>query len=317
MIADVEASEESVGAPAGVEAEQRRERRALTLSTAASAAAAAVGIGWGLAVASQVLLLNGVYALLGMVLTLVTVQVARLVSRGPSTGYPFGRESLGPLMVGMQGLLLFGTLAYAVVDAILALSSGGSDAGVGSALVYAVLSLLLSVVLTVAMRRSGSSSELVAVEAGLWLASAVLSAAMVVGFAVAVGLERGGAADAAGYVDPLLVIIASGILLPTPLRMLRGTFRDFLEAAPGPEVEEPVVGAIEEVRGEFGLSEPTLRVSKLGRKVYVEVDFVVEEGRFVVGDADRFRRELERRLATPGRVYWIRAGLHTDPEWDQ
>jgi predicted Co/Zn/Cd cation transporter (cation efflux family) len=122
-------------------AEGRRERLALRLSAVASAVIGGVAVAWGLAVQSQALLLDGVYALIGTALSLLTLHAARLVAAGPTPHYPFGREALGPLMVGVQGLVLLGTLLYASVDALLTIRSGGSQAAVGSALVYAVLSL--------------------------------------------------------------------------------------------------------------------------------------------------------------------------------
>ena len=67
------------------------------------------------------------------------------VAAGPTSRYPFGREALGPLMVGVQGLVLLGTLLYASVAAVLTIRSGGSEAAVGSALPYALLSLAVSV----------------------------------------------------------------------------------------------------------------------------------------------------------------------------
>jgi predicted Co/Zn/Cd cation transporter (cation efflux family) len=57
-------------------------------------------------------------------------------------------------------------------------------------------------------------------------------------------------------------------------------------------------------------------MGKLGRKVYVELDFLVESGR-EVGDADLVRRELMTRLSEPGRLLWINVELHTDPAWDR
>ncbi|MGB9374277.1 MAG: cation transporter [Jiangellales bacterium] len=51
---------------------------------------------------SQALLLDGVYALIGTALSLLTLHAARLVAAGPTSRYPFGREALGPLMVGVQ-----------------------------------------------------------------------------------------------------------------------------------------------------------------------------------------------------------------------
>ena len=58
-------------------------------------------------------------------------------------------------------------------------------------------------------------------------------------------------------------------------------------------------------------------MGKLGRKVYLELDFLVaEEDRWTVDHADQVRRRLLTELSEPGRLLWINVELHTDPAWD-
>lgn len=295
--------------------EQRTERRALGVSAAASASVGVVAVVWGLSVQSQALLLDGVYALIGMGLSLLTLHAARLVAAGPTPGYPFGREALAPLMVGVQGLVLLGTLLYASIDALLTIRAGGSDAAVGSALLYAVASLVLSVVLVVALGR-GNSSELVGAEVAQWKAGAVLSGVLAIGFALAVALTRLDAGAVVGYVDPLLVLAAAALLVATPVRMVRTSLRELLEASPDASVTGPIEATVAALGDELGLPEPALRIGKLGRKTYIELDYVVEAGVWKVGDADLVRRALIERLSQPGRLLWVNVELHTDPDWD-
>jgi predicted Co/Zn/Cd cation transporter (cation efflux family) len=308
------AAAEDVRAPAA-ENEVRLERTALRVSTATAGVIAVLGIGWGIAAQSQVVLLDGVYATLSTLLSFATLYAARLVAAGPTPHYPFGREALGPLMVGVQGLVLLGTLAYAAVDALLVMRAGGSEASVGASLVYGVVTLAMSLGLTLWLRARRSASELVAAEVKQWGAGTLLSAAMVVGFAVAVALQR---ADSglARFADPVLVLVAALLLVPAPVSMIRSTMRELLEAAPDPEVAGPVHEAVEAVRLDRGLPEPTSRLGKLGRKLYLELDFLVEPGRWDVGEADLVRHDLLQRLAEPGRLLWINVELHTDPGWD-
>lgn len=295
--------------------EQRTERRALGVSAAASASVGVVAVVWGLSVQSQALLLDGVYALIGMGLSLLTLHAARLVAAGPTPRYPFGREALAPLMLGVQGLVLLGTLLYASIDALLTIRAGGSDAAVGSALLYAVASLVLSVVLVVALGR-GNSSELVGAEVAQWKAGAVLSGVLAIGFALAVALTRLDAGAVVGYVDPLLVLAAAALLVATPVRMVRTSLRELLEASPDASVTGPIEATVAALGDELGLPEPALRIGKLGRKTYIELDYVVEAGVWKVGDADLVRRALIERLSQPGRLLWVNVELHTDPDWD-
>lgn len=295
----------------------RRESLGLRISAVAALALAVVGIVWGLAAESQVILFDGVYSIVGFVLSWFGLRAAALVARGPTPTYPFGREALAPLVVATQALVLAGTFGYAAVDAVGVILSGGGETEVGSALVYSLLSLVAAVVVRQLLVRWRDGSDLVSAEVDQWHAGVVLGVAMVIGFAAAVGLQRSAWSGLAPFVDPVLVLIAAGLILPTPVRMLRQAFRELLEGVPDRSVTDPIHAAVAEIRAEFGLSEPTVRIGKLGRKVYVELDFLVRDDHgWVLDDADRVRRSLINRLAEPGRLLWVNVELHTDPGWD-
>lgn len=293
-----------------------RERTLLTISTASAAVFAVVGIVWGLLANSQVVLLDGAYALVGLLLGGLSLRVAALVERGPTPRYPFGREALGPVVVGVQGLVLLGTFSFASLEAISVILEGGSDTSFGSALGYALASLVGSLVLWALLRKRGHDSELVGAEAAQWAAGWVLSAGMFLGFAIALVLQRTSLAWMAGYMDSVLVLLATIVILPTPIRMLRTVFRELLEGIPEPEVTAPVMAVIAEVNAARGLPEPEVRIGKLGRKLYLELDYLVDASR-QLGEADEVRRDLMRELAEPGRLLWINVELHTDPDWDR
>jgi predicted Co/Zn/Cd cation transporter (cation efflux family) len=295
----------------------RGEALGLRISAVAALVLAVVGIVWGLAAGSQVVLFDGVYSIVGFVLSWFGLRAAALVAAGPTPSYPFGREALAPLVVAAQALVLAGTFGYAAVDAVGVILGGGSETEVGSALVYSVLSLLAAVVVRQVLVRWRAGSDLVAAEVDQWQAAVVLGVAMVIGFAVAVGLQGSAWSHLAPFVDPVLVLVAAGLILPTPVRMLRQSFRELLEGVPDPTVTDPIHAAISRVRTGFGLPEPTTRIGKLGRKVYLELDFLVGDDQgWALDDADRVRRELIEALARPGQLLWVNVELHTDPGWD-
>jgi predicted Co/Zn/Cd cation transporter (cation efflux family) len=294
----------------------RDERRMLLTSTAAAGFFAALGIVWGAAASSQVILLDGIYALIGIALGALSLRASALVARGPTDRYPFGREALAPVVVGVQGLVLLGSLVFAVLDALSVIANGGSETALGSALLYALISLAGSVLLWLILRRGAGSSELVGAEAAQWWASILLALGLVIGFGFAVFIQGGDWERVVPYVDPVLVLAAAAFIAPTPLQMLRTTWRELLEGAPAPEVMEPIEEAIAATNAAFGLPEPQARVGKLGRKLYIELDYLVPVGRWEVSDADAIRRDLHARLTEPGRMLWLNVELHTDPEWD-
>lgn len=119
----------------------------------------------------------------------------------------------------------------------------------------------------------------------------------------------------AAYADPVLVLLAAAVIAPTPLRMIRTMYSELLEGAPPAELAAEIRSAVGEVSAAHALPEPTLRMAKLGRKLYVELDYLVADHRDI-GEADLVRRALGQRLQEPGRQLWINVELHSDPDWD-
>lgn len=289
-----------------------REQAALRLSLVAAIVTAALAVVWGLLASSQIILFDGVYALIGIALTAIGLGASRIVDAGPTARFPFGLEALTPIVIGVQGVALLGTIAYASLEAVSTILDGGSEVAAASVAAYGAVTAVLSYVVYRRMRTSDRTSDLLDAEARAWWAGVVLSLVVVVGSLAAVGLRAAGV-GVEQYVDPVLVLVASLILLPTPLSMLRTTFVELLEGRPRPEVIEPVRAAVEEVRAEFDLPEPILRVSKVGRKLYVEVDFVVEEGVWDVAGEDRVRRAVDRRLDLLPYDVWLTVEITADP----
>jgi predicted Co/Zn/Cd cation transporter (cation efflux family) len=292
------------------------ERRALLVSMAGTTALGALGVIWGILAGSQIVLFDGMYAIVGIGLTWLSLHASRLVSGGPTARYPFGREALTPLVVTIQAVALLATCIYGSVAALLAIVAGGSDVAAGSVLAYGIVTTVVAAWVWLWLRNRAARSELLAAEATAWRAGTVLGLGMAVAFAVVLVLEHTDAKELGHYADPALVIVASALLVPTPLRMIRTTLVELLEGAPELDVQAKVREAITEVRATHGLDEPYLRMAKVGRKLYVEVDFVVAGREWLVEDADAVRGDLLRRLeATLPFDLWLNVELTGDPRF--
>jgi len=281
----------------------------------ASIVLAVAGVVWGLVSSSQIVLFDGMWGILGIGLTWLSLHAARAVAGGPTPRYPFGREALAPLVIAIQGVALLATCTYASIDAVLVILDGGSDVSADAAFAYGVLTLAAAVVVWWWLRQRGRGSELLAAEATQWLAGAALSLGMVVAFGAVLLLRDTDYSGAGRYADPGLVLAVCVLLVPTPLRMIRSTVVELLEGAPPDAVQVSVRGAVSAVRAEFGLDEPYLRATKVGRKLYVEVDFVVPGEDWHVSDEDRIRRALEARLRHLPFDLWLNVELTGDPGW--
>ena len=289
----------------------RLERSALSLSIASGLLLAALGIVIGITTGSQIVLFDGFYTFLGVGLSWMARQVSSLVASGPNTRYPFGREALTPLIIGLEGVALLATCIYAAFNSVLSIAHGGIRTPSGWGVAYALVAMAIPGAIWWYLRRVARHSELVAAEATQWMAGGFLGSGMLVGFLFAHVIVTTSWAEVAHYVDPGLVIIASLLFLIPPIRMIRSTFFELVEGSPDMDLQGPARQAVDEVAAQFSLGKQHLRMTKIGRKFYVEIEFEVEP-EWNVGQSDDVRRALARRLEQLPHDLWLTVEFTAD-----
>ena len=288
----------------GVLDEFDRERRALGLSMAYGLVLAAIGIAIGVITGSQIILFDGFYTFLGIGLSWMAIRVSILVASGPTSRYPFGREALVPLIIGVEAVALLATCAYASFNAVLSIIHGGDTLASGWGVGYAIVSLIVPTGVWWWLRRLASDSELVRAEAAQWLTGGVLGSAMIIAYISAHLLIGTKAAPAAHYLDPSLVILACLAFVAPPLRMIHATFIELVEGSPDKELRGPASEAVDEVVAQFGLGDRHLRMTKIGRKFYVELEFIVTPS-WTARESDLVRNALFAKLDELPHDIWL------------
>ena len=284
--------------------EFKLERRALSLSILMGMTLALVGITIGIIGGSQIVLFDGFYTFLGIGLTWMAMRVSHLVEEGPTVRYPYGREALVPLIIGIEGVALLATCAYASFNAVLSILGGGTDTPNNWSFSYAVTALIIPTFIWWRLRRVAQKSELVRAEATQWLAGAGLGLAILLAFIAARLMAGTSWSLGSKYVDPSLVIAACIMFVVPPAGMVRTTFIELIEGVPDVELQEAAQLALDHVAFQFALTDRHMRMTKIGRKFYVEIDFVVEPG-WTVAQSDQVRQVLFRMLKTIPHDLWL------------
>jgi predicted Co/Zn/Cd cation transporter (cation efflux family) len=76
-----------------------------------------------------------------------------------------------------------------------------------------------------------------------------------------------------------------------------------------------VRAVVDGVSTALGLDAPIVRMSKLGPKLYLEVDYLVEAGRYDTAFADQVRHALNDGLKGQPLDVWLNVELSTDGSW--
>lgn len=283
-------------------------RRTLLLTITVTVVLGAIGVTWGIAAGSQMILLDGVFALIEVALTGLLVRASTLADQGPTRNFPYGRESATPLVIGIYGFVLLGTLVYAAAEALATIRAGGSDFAAGSGIVFGLITTAGSIATWIWLRATADSSDLLATETAAWRVSAFRGLGMVAGFTLMALLVRADRDDVARYVDPAMVLITCAVFVPTPLRMIRTTVLELLEGNPADSIRSAVETQVEAVRCSFGLDPVTTRVTKVGPKLYVDIEGVID-GRTTVDDEHRLRQRLLVALDALPYDIWLNLEL--------
>lgn len=290
------------------------EQRALRISIWVSISFAVISVVWGLLARSEVILLDAVFTPLFLLMTLGSLIVSRIVAKGPSRMFPFGRNALAPLFVIAQAIIFFGALGYAILEAVRVILAGGSEVAGASLLAYGLVSALVSLITWRVLVRMARDRPLVEAEAAGWLSGVPGSAVIAAGGVVVLLLGGTRFAAAVPYVDPALVIIVSIGLLMIPVGLLRRSLRDLQTARPDAELVDQVETVVETVRVAEGLPEPILRVGRLGAILDVALAFVLPPGTGDIACEDRVRRAVRDRLADLPYGVWITVEFGYDAE---
>jgi cation diffusion facilitator family transporter len=275
-----------------------QEAGALRLSVWMSMIMAALGIGFGLLTESDAIMLDGFFSLIGFVMALVTIRVARLVVQPADQHFHFGYAQFEPFLNAAKGLLMLGVAGFAFAGAVDAVIHGGHDVKPGLATLYAILALTGCLAVGAAQRKAAArtGSPLLAVDSKNWLIDGFLSGVVLLVFVAAVILDGTRWAFVVPYMDPGLVILLVLGIVFIPLRIVRDNMREILAFAPDSAFQEDVRARVEGALEGVPVASNQVRMMKIGRFLYV-LNQVVVSPEFRPGRVEELDRVRERIAA--------------------
>ena len=267
-----------------------RENMALSLSAVAAGLFALAGITWGLWIDSLVILFDGAYSLVSLMLSLLSLYAARVVRRPASKEYPFGHGAVEPLVIAIKGLVITLVCLLSLASAIAAMLEGGRAVSADRALVFASVSVLGCAAVWVYLNwaECRESSGLLVAEQRQWFMDSVLSAAVLLGFGIAWWLEQSAWSAWAVYADPVMMIVISVYFILVPVKMTVGAVRELMLAAPSAELAEEVHEALSSV----GLAPEQVKMAKVGPSLMMEISLPANWS----GHSERLKGNILRHL---------------------
>lgn len=297
----------------------RPEQRLLKISISVTLAVGVLGVLFGLLINSRAIVFDGMYSLVDVVLTVVSLTVSRFLASEGSRRFQYGYWHFEPLVGTLGGATLSLSCLYAAFNGVEGLMSGGGenisyDFGAAWAAVLTVIGLGMWLLMRRHARRI--ESGLLALDARSWLVSGLLSLALVVAFCIALAMEGTRFSPWIPYVDSTVLLCVATAMLPVPLRGTWHAIREVLQLAPD-DLNQEVTRVMDAVILKYGFLNYSSYVAKVGRVRFVEIHVLVpadyEFGS--ISTTDGIRREVSNSLQVDAAQCWLTVDFTGDPAW--
>jgi predicted Co/Zn/Cd cation transporter (cation efflux family) len=282
--------------------DSRHEQNILTFSACGALFFALLALIWGILAKSQMIMFDGIYSFISLLLTGLYVFAAKNIAKGRDENFPFGRTQLEPMVVVVQSIVLLVICLKAFSNAVISLFSGGQEVNNLSGMAYAAIGVTgcyISWYYIVRVRsKSAPKSELIKTLGSQWLMDTMLSLAVLIGFFIGHLIQSAGYINYARYMDPLMVTFAVLFFVREPISSLIEGIKGIMVMSPERTIYENSKKAVSDIAYRKGFRDIILRLGKSGRELIYEISFIANDPKdsYSIAEMDGIRKELEESL---------------------
>ncbi|HDM8221217.1 TPA: cation diffusion facilitator family transporter [Vibrio campbellii] len=277
----------------------KNENRILTFSALLASGFAVGGMVLGLLVGSIVIVFDGVYSLVSLLLTLLSLAASYYISKPSKSIFPFGKAVLEPIVIAIKAAVILIVVAFSLFSAVTALMTGGREVDASIATIFGVVNVVGCGYAWWFMAKKSRrfSSGLIEAEKKQWQMDTLLSVAVTVGFIAAWLVSLTPYAHYAVYADPMMMVLMGFYFLKVPFDMLVGALRELLMMTPSKELCQSVGKDVLEIEKVTEHQLKLAGVTKVGQELRVNVDVHVDDDTLELDTLEHTRKQLTKRLS--------------------
>ncbi|GLT20071.1 cobalt-zinc-cadmium resistance protein [Vibrio zhanjiangensis] len=275
------------------------EKRVLIFSALLASGFAVGGLVLGTLVGSLVIVFDGVYSSVSLVLTLLSLAVSKYIQSPSRHHFPFGKAVLEPVVIAVKGSVILIIVSYSLYSAVLALFTGGREVDASIASLFGAINVVGCGYAWwhIAMKSKRFSSGLIQAEVKQWQMDTLLSVAVTLGFVLAWAITLSPFESYAVYADPMMMILMSFYFIKVPADMLRGSIREMLMMAPSTDILDVVDREVDALDKQVKQHIEVDAVTKVGRELRVSLNVHSDDKQLAIADIEKTRRILSDKLS--------------------
>lgn len=296
------------------------EKKLLIHSVILSIVFSIIGITAGLYTQSQMIMLDGLYSFISVMLSSLSFASAKFMGKSEHKKFPFGKSIVEPLVMIVKYSTILVVLAASVVSAVYSIATGGRAVDTDTAITYSLFSTFACIFMYLHLKRKSRkyNSYLLTAESSQWLFDTYASVGVLITFGLVVLLNRYQLfTQYLVYIDPIIVIIMSASFAKLPMVSVRNALRDVLGVSPEGELAATLKNMTKDIEEKYQMKESFLRVTNRRKLLRVEIDFIVDENSLVqsIKEQDRVREELDAKMRLIKTDKWITVAFTSNRKW--
>lgn len=296
------------------------EHKVLKISLYGAVLFSLMGVALGVVSESQIIVFDGLYSMISVLLSGISIATVKFKNKRDVKRYPFGKDTVEPLVIILKYSVILLLVSVSFASAVKSAFSGGREIEIGMALIYSVISTFgcYAFYRYIKLYSIKKGSGLISAESNQWLMDTLVSGGVFFGFIIAYLLGKVSSLSwITPYIDPAMVIVISVYFVKVPVAEIRKSMRELLDMAPEDDLGKNVEKMVNEIEVKYDMEETFLRVSVVSTTLWVEVDFVVGENSSIetIEDQDEIREEIDMGINKLGYDKWLTVSFTNDRKW--
>ncbi len=266
---------------------------------------------------SQSIYMDGMFSLVNMTMSTITLILSRKVVSYKSDKFQFGIGQAEPIINVIKAFIFLGVLLFSLFLALEAIWDGGRPMLFNSGILYAMVAaagcFLTSFFISRIERRH--PSPMLSVERRGWFVDGVLSSAVLLVFGIGYLIRDTGLSMYSDYIDPVMMIILVIMVLPIPVIIFKDNFFDLLFSAPPRAIIQSIEKHIDSELPHERIRDYYFRTAKLGRFHAIHISVLLKNRRSLGAQAlDEVRSRLDSMInrEVPNSIITIETTVDPD-----
>ena len=295
------------------------ENKILKLSVVGALFFALFGIAWGWAIDSDMIIFDGLYSFISVILSMLSLYINKYMAKRDFEKFPFGKHILEPIVISIKSLIIAIMCLYSLIGAVKTIANGGNNLEFGMALIYSIVSVVGCGAITFYMKakEKALSSELIKAEYSQWFMDTALSTAVLVAFIVAIIFSKTRLNFLNPYIDPAMTVMVSLLCIRIPIKSFINSFKEVICVKANDEINDDIYVLVKEIEEEYNFEDSITRVSKVGRELRIEIDFVYNKDSKLktLDQMDNVREEINDAIKHIDYKKWLNVSFTGNKKW--